>query len=126
MQFVLRSLLPKPLRRLGSRVLDRLGSRSNQKSNWEFEWQQMQWLELWKTPEVQAKCLEYWQQFRHLNDIRALVPLSEETRILDVGCGLSSVLHYLPGHRTGVDPLGKRYRSIYVYPFEVLAAPGES
>lgn len=96
------------------------------KEEWEFSWQETQWLGLWKTPEVKAKCLEYWKIYRHLDDILAEVHLTDESNVLDVGCGLSSVLHYLPGRRVGVDPLGVRYKHIYDYPFEVVGAPGEN
>ena len=96
------------------------------KADWEFRWQQTQWLGLWNKPETQAKCLDYWRRFRHYDDIRHLVPLDDSSRVLDVGCGLSSVLHWLPGQRIGVDPLGERYKSIYHYPFEVVEACGES
>lgn len=96
------------------------------KEDWEFWWQQTQWLKLWQKSKTQEACKEYWQKFRHLDDIIGIVAPTASTRILDVGCGISSVLHFLPGVRVGVDPLGDRYRSIYRYPFEVLAAPGES
>src|SRR5205814_9711167 len=61
-----------------------------------------------------------------LDDIKDLAAIDDDSEILDVGCGLSSVLHFVPGRRTGADPLGDRYRSIYQYPFEVVQAPGES
>lgn len=125
MQISLRAVLPRPIRRLGRRVIYRLKSNLH-KDDCQFDWQKNQWLQLWMTPEIQAKCLEYWKRFRHLDDIRAEVPMSAGTRILDVGCGLSSVLHFLPGRRTGVDPLAKGYQSLYDYPFEVVTAPGES
>jgi SAM-dependent methyltransferase len=95
------------------------------KSDWEFKWQKYSWVDLWKSPEVKAKCLEYWRRFRHLDDIKRIIPFDNNTTVLDVGCGIGSVLHYLPGNRTGVDPLGERYKTIYDYPFEVVTAPGE-
>ena len=95
------------------------------KYDWEFKWQKDLWLDLWKTQAVQDKCLEYWRAFRHLDDIRSIINFNEHTNVLDVGCGLSSVLHYLPGKRVGVDPLADRYKAIYKYPFEVVLANGE-
>jgi SAM-dependent methyltransferase len=95
------------------------------KENWEFSWQQTNWLSLWRQSEVKAKCLDYWNRYRHLGDIRARLDLTDQTTVLDVGCGFSSVLHYLPGRRFGLDPLGARYKSVYDYPFEVVEFPGE-
>ena len=90
--------------------------RLKRKEDWEFRWQSAKWAELFREPAHQAKCLEYWVRHRHLDDIRALVPMGPETSILDVGCGISTVLHFLPGKRFGVDPLGDRYKAIYRYP----------
>lgn len=120
-------LVPSGIKRAAKRVLgmQNLSNEPTDKADWEFWWQQTQWLELWKRPEIQAKCLEYWRKFRHYDEIRSLVPLDDSSRILDVGCGLSSVLHWLPGERNGVDPLGDRYKTIWKYPFEVIGASGE-
>lgn len=86
------------------------------KEDWEFEFQNNQWCSLFSQPENKKKVEEFWIKYRHLDDIRKLVPMNDESFILDVGCGLSTVLHYLPGHRYGIDPLGDRYKSIYQYP----------
>jgi SAM-dependent methyltransferase len=118
-----RAVVPAPIKR---KVKSLLGGAPADKYDWEFRWQQTQWLELWVQPQNQAKCLEYWRRFRHLDDIRTLITIDDDSDVLDVGCGLSSVLHFLPGRRVGIDPLGDRYRSIYQYPFDVVTAPGES
>lgn len=117
----LKPFVPRPIKRLVRRGLDAMKS----KYDWEFEWQRDEWLTLWNTPEVQAKCLEYWKRFRHLDEIRRIVNLDQRTKVLDVGCGFSSVLHYLPGERIGIDPLADRYRAVYNYPFEVMRSTGE-
>jgi len=99
-----------------------------QKLDWEFEWQSTQWASVFKDPENQRKCHEYWVRFRHLDDIRKRVPLDDTTNILDVGCGISTVLHYLPGRRHGIDPLAERYKTIYEYPkdIDIQEGSGES
>ncbi|HLI35594.1 MAG TPA: class I SAM-dependent methyltransferase [Terriglobia bacterium] len=99
-----------------------------QKEDWEFEWQERQWSSLFSQPENQRKVEEYWIRYRHLDDIRRLVPMDQNSTILDVGCGLSTVLHYLPGHRYGIDPLAERYKTIYRYPddIDIRRAYGES
>jgi SAM-dependent methyltransferase len=120
-RMVLRCVI-KPIRWF----LPRMSAEPTDKADWEFWWQQTQWLHLWTKPGTQEKCLEYWQKFRHLDDIRSLAQYSESTYALDVGCGLSSVLHYLTGRRCAVDPLAERYKAIYKYPFPVIEASGES
>ena len=102
--------------------------RLKRKEDWEFRWQSAKWAALFREPAHQAKCLEYWVRYRHLDDIRALCPLGPESSILDVGCGISTVLHFLPGRRFGVDPLGDRYKAIYRYPegIDVRRAYAES
>lgn len=96
------------------------------KTDWEFEWQRTYWSDLWRRPDVRAKCHEYWVRHRHLEDVLVRVRVDTATRVLDVGCGLSSVLHWVPGQRVGVDPLAPRYRTLWEYPFPVVAAWGES
>ena len=68
---------------------------------------------------------DYWRAYRDLDKILKFV--DGGSRILDVGCGISTVLGLLPGRRVGVDPLAERYKSIYSYPegIEIIAAPGE-
>lgn len=97
------------------------------KLEWEFDWQCRMWLSMWQQPAVQAKCLDYWRQHRFLDEILRQAPISKTSAVLDVGCGLSSVLHYLPGRRIALDPLAHRYASVYRYPQGIvpLTAAGE-
>ena len=94
------------------------------KEDWEFEWQRDNWCETFSEPEAQRKVLEYWQKYRHLDEILEATNLSEESVVLDVGCGISTVLHYVPGERFGIDPLGERYTEIYAYPEGVTIQRG--
>jgi ubiquinone/menaquinone biosynthesis C-methylase UbiE len=105
-----------------------LKSDNEKKQNWEFKWQSNEWAGLYKEPENQKKVLEYWVNYRHLNEIRKKTIINDRSFILDVGCGISTVLHYLPGHRYGIDPLADKYKSIYNYPkdIDIQAAYGES
>ena len=98
------------------------------KEDWEFQWQCHEWCELFSQPETKAKVLEYWNNFRYLREIRKHIPFDETTITLDVGCGISTVLHYLTGKRYGIDPLADRYKSIYLYPDDIYiqTAYGES
>lgn len=63
--------------------------------------------------------LEYWRQFRFLDEILRVVQPTHNSRSLDVGCGISTVLQYLPGYRFGIDPLADKYRAIYNYPNDI-------
>jgi SAM-dependent methyltransferase len=69
----------------------------------------------------------YWRKYRYLNELEQLCEFTPHTRVLDVGCGISTVLHYVKGERVGVDPLGDIYNRIYRYPpgIIVIGAPGE-
>jgi SAM-dependent methyltransferase len=95
------------------------GIRRRRKERWEFKWQANAWAPLARDPANQAKCHRYWIEYRHLDDIRALVPMDASTRVLDVGCGITGVLHFVPGRRVGVDPLAERYKTVYTYPPEI-------
>lgn len=64
-----------------------------------------------KDPDVLVR---YWREFRQYDRIRSLV--NEQSRVLDVGCGISTILHALPGERIGVDALADAYKTIYDYP----------
>ncbi len=100
----------------------------DKKERWEFNWQRDQWVKLFRRPENQIKALEYWNRYRHLEDICKIVNIDKTSRILDVGCGISTVLHYLPGQRYGIDPLADQYKRIYPYPegLDVRRAYGEA
>lgn len=65
------------------------------------------------------KVLEYWEKFRYLNVIKTIVEIHEDTKILDVGCGISTVLHFVNGKKYGIDPLAESYKSLYKYPGDI-------
>jgi SAM-dependent methyltransferase len=98
------------------------------KEQWEFDWQRKEWVNLFRKAENQSKVLQYWVTYRHLTEIRDIIRIDESSRVLDVGCGISTVLHYLPGHRFGIDPLAERYKRLYRYPagIDIRTAYGES
>lgn len=59
---------------------------------------------------------EYWRKYRHFDKVEALCAIGNYDKVLDVGCGISTVLHIVPGVRMGIDPLADEYREIYRYP----------
>jgi len=72
------------------------------------------------------KVLEYWREHRYLDDIIDICKITKECKILDVGCGLSTVLHFVEGKKFGVDPLADEYLKLYKYPEEVKIKKGFS
>ena len=96
------------------------------KQAWELEWQR-EWVRLFSQPGVKQKVNAYWREFRHLDEVLQLVGADSNSKVLDVGCGISTVLHFLEGERTGIDPLADYYRQIYSYPpgVSVVAGSGE-
>lgn len=52
------------------------------------------------------------------------MPSLSKCRIIDVGCGISSVLHFIPGERYGIDPLAEYYKLYYQYPEGIKISRG--
>jgi len=73
------------------------------------------------------KTREYWEKYRCFSDVLRLCAMSSRSKALDVGCGISTVLHFLPGERHGIDPLADEYHKLYRYPdgMSVISASGE-
>lgn len=72
------------------------------------------------------KVLEYWKKHRFLDDIVKICDITRDSKVLDVGCGISSVLHFVEGIRFGVDPLANDYLRIYNYPEGIKIKKGFS
>ena len=66
------------------------------------------------------KVLEYWKKYRYLEKIIEVCKITKDKKILDVGCGLSSVLHFIKGKRFGIDPLADEYLKLYQYPKGII------
>lgn len=77
---------------------------------------QREWVNEFKKEEVRTKVNTYWNKYRHLDEIKKTCKFKKNTTVLDVGCGISSVLHFVDGDKYGIDPLGDEYNKIYSYP----------
>ncbi|MCK5063073.1 MAG: class I SAM-dependent methyltransferase [Candidatus Aenigmarchaeota archaeon] len=77
---------------------------------------QREWVKEFKKEDVRKKVLTYWNKYRHLDEIKKTCKFKKNTKVLDVGCGISSVLHFVDGEKYGIDPLGDEYNKIYSYP----------
>ncbi|MBS7250442.1 MAG: class I SAM-dependent methyltransferase [Candidatus Freyarchaeota archaeon] len=83
---------------------------------------QVEWAKTFKRNK--DKVLACWKEYRSLDDILKICKFTEKTRILDVGCGISTVLHYILGERYGIDPLADYYHKIYKYPEGITVMKG--
>jgi len=78
---------------------------------------QRKWVREFQNHQDQVR--EYWHRYRHLEEIDSICGFEESTKVLDVGCGISSVLHFILGDRYGVDPLADEYKKMYQYPTDI-------
>jgi ubiquinone/menaquinone biosynthesis C-methylase UbiE len=87
---------------------------------------QKDWVNYFKTNKHLV--LEYWKTIRYFDTILDICKPNENSNILDVGCGISSILHFLPGKKTGIDSLADVYKELYTYPqdLNILKADCES
>ena len=83
---------------------------------------QKQWVD--EFTRSKQKVLEYWKKYRYLDDIERICEISDSSNILDIGCGICSVLHYVKGRRVGIDPLADEYEKIYTYPKDITIIKG--
>jgi len=92
-----------------ARVLKRMPNETKETVELRF---QKRW-QAYSKQEIDAKVREYWIQYRYLDDILSTIELSKKT-ILDIGCGVVSVLHIIEnGCKIGIDPLFIRYNKMY-------------
>ncbi len=70
------------------------------------------------------KALAYWRRYLFLDEIKRICKFTKDTRVLDVGCGISTVLHFVGGERYGIDPLADEYLKMYQYPKGITIQQG--
>jgi SAM-dependent methyltransferase len=59
---------------------------------------------------------EHFRKYRFYDEMKGILNIRPGTKVLDVGCGISTVLHFVSGERYGIDPLAEEYKEIYAYP----------
>lgn len=116
------TITPRPvrsvLRRLGfQKVLNLVMSKSEGELIFQTAWVD-------KFKENKDKVLEYWRKYRYLDEVRKICKFTPETKVLDVGCGISTVLHYVEGEKYGIDPLADEYLGMYEYPAGISIQKG--
>jgi ubiquinone/menaquinone biosynthesis C-methylase UbiE len=65
-----------------------------------------------------------WKNNYELKKILKIIHIGKESKVLDVGCGIMTVLHLLPGKLFGVDSLADEYKKIYRYPRKMKVTQG--
>jgi len=83
---------------------------------------QKEWVKEFK--QNKHKVLEYWKKHRYLDDVNKICKITKDSTVLDVGCGLSSVLHFVEGKRFGIDSLADEYLKMYEYPEGITVKKG--
>ena len=118
----LRKVLPSPVRE----ILKKLGINRSplfwDKYSIELGFQ-ADWANEFK--EHKSKVLEYWKKYRYFDKIKKTCNIKKRTKILDVGCGISTVLHFLEGKKYGIDPLADYYKKFYSYPKDIVVKKGQ-
>lgn len=111
---LLAKITPAPIRTtLKTFGFDRLQSFGYNKYAVELSFQ-VGWAKEFK--QSKFKVLEYWKKYRYLDEINTICKITEDSKVLDVGCGISTVLHYVKGKKFGIDPLADEYLRLYKYP----------
>ena len=89
---------------------------------------QLSWAKAYngKNKELVVHLLSIWKEYRCLDDILSICKISDKSKILDVGCGIATVLNIIKGERYGVDPLAEDYKKIYKYPEDINIRKGSA
>ena len=117
MLYKVTKILPKSVRDSLSKIgVGKLLGLFYSKYGAEFSFQKG-WVKEFKNNKL--KVLEYWRKYRYLDEIKKVCELNEDKKILDVGCGISTVLHFVPGKKIGIDPLAEKYKEVYDYPEDI-------
>ena len=109
----LKNLLPSPIQKLIHKTdLHKIRYLLKNKYRSELDFQ----LELVKQIDDKLNMVHnHWIKHRSLSEIIKLCGITKSTRILDVGCGFVSVLHFLEGKKYAIDPLAEEYAKHNVF-----------
>jgi len=113
---------PGPIRRMVEPLrLDRISHLLEDKYETELRFQS-RWAEEYRTDQEVA--LRYWKEYRCLEEIESRVTFDPSTRVLDVGCGLCTVLRFLAGEKYGLDPNADAYLELCEFPDDIRLLRG--
>jgi len=83
---------------------------------------QIKWVNEFK--KNQLLVLENWKKYRCFDEIQSICRITKDSMILDVGCGISTVLHFVEGRKFGIDPLANEFLKLYKYPSDIKIKKG--
>lgn len=66
------------------------------------------------------KVLEFWEKYYDFKKIQRFCKLDNDSKVLDIGCGISTILHFVKGKKYGIDPLADEYLKLYSYPEDIF------
>lgn len=102
------------------------GTGLSERQAWTLAWQSANLAPLLRAAGRRRAVESYWTRYRNLDAVRAAIGFSDETRVLDVGCGLATVLAALPGVRVGIDHLAREYAALLPPPPGVSIVAGSA
>ena len=119
---MVKEITPQPiknfLRKLGfDKLLPILVNKSDVELYFQLEWVK-------EFTSNKYKVLEYWEKYRFLDEIKDLCKINDVKKILDIGCGISTILHFIKGEKYGIDPLADEYLKLYEYPKDITIKYG--
>ncbi len=95
------------LRQIKDKLLDLFNDKQRTELRFQKQWHEFSW------EDILVKLKDYWYSYRYLDEIEKYVEFNETKRILDVGCGITSVLNIIQGDKYGIDPLIEEYKKLY-------------
>ncbi len=106
----------KEFMKLCEKIYDLKSKLINNKNTHELSFQK-DWVTIFKANKDKVR--EYWHEIRNLDQVVRKCKINENSKIIDIGSGISTVCHFLPGNKTAVDPLMNKYRKLYNYPHDI-------
>lgn len=120
--YLLKSVTPRPVanyfRELGlSRYLSLIISKENAELIYQKEWAK-------EFSQDQRLILKYWKKYLYFNKLNEMCKFDNHKKFLDIGCGISTVLHCISSNSFGLDPLADEYNKVYNYPKRIKLKRG--
>mgnify|MGYP001332675474 CR=1 FL=1 len=118
--------VPEPVKNVAKRMgLNRIYDMFFDKYSSELTFQ-TRWAKAYngKSGQLEKDLLSFWKQYRCLDKITESCDIGDNSLVLDVGCGIATVLHILKGKRFGIDPLAEEYLKMYKYPAGITVVKG--
>lgn len=83
---------------------------------------QRNWVKHFK--ENKSKYLNFWGKYFYFKEIKKICNINKKSKVLDIGCGISTILHFIDGEKYGLDPLAIEYLKMYDFPKDIVIQKG--